>query len=86
MQVPLDPLVADIVNKLDDDLRESFEERAGIIEFDAGLPRAHAECLALLGILINHPSGPLTILYGESKCKPSQHGQSCHCLKTSKQP
>jgi len=56
MQTPLDPLVADAVSKLDDNLREAFEERAGIIEFDAGLPRAHAECLALLGILINHPN------------------------------
>jgi len=56
MQIPLDPLVADIVNKLDDDLREAFEERAGIIEFDGGLPRAHAECLALLNVLVRHPS------------------------------
>ena len=56
MQTPIDPLVADAVCKLDDNLREAFEERAGIIEFDAGLPCAHAECLALLGILINHPN------------------------------
>ncbi len=28
---------------LDDDAREFFEERAGIMEFDGGLPRAEAE-------------------------------------------
>jgi len=52
---PSDPLVADLVSKLDDNLREAFEERAGIIEFDANLPRAHAECLALLNVLVSHP-------------------------------
>jgi hypothetical protein len=55
MPTPLDPLVAEIVNRLDADLREDFEERAGIIEFDANLPRAHAECLALLNVLLRHP-------------------------------
>ena len=54
-QDALDPLVADIVNKLDAVLREDFEERAGIIEFDALVPRAHAECLALLDVLRRHP-------------------------------
>jgi hypothetical protein len=40
---------------LDDNLREAFDERAGILEFEAGLPRAHAECLALLNVLVSHP-------------------------------
>jgi hypothetical protein len=55
MPTPLDPLVAEIVNQLEPDLREDFEERAGIIEFDANLPRAHAECLELLTLLLRHP-------------------------------
>jgi hypothetical protein len=55
MPTPLDPLVAEVVNQLDADLREDFEERAGIIEFDGNLPRAHAECLALLNLLLRHP-------------------------------
>lgn len=55
MQQPLEPLVATLVDRLNDNLREAFEERAGIIEFDAGLPRAHAECLALLNVLVSHP-------------------------------
>lgn len=55
MPQPIDPLVATLVDRLDDNLREAFEERAGILEFDAGLPRAHAECLALLNVLVSHP-------------------------------
>lgn len=52
---PQDALVADIVNQLDANLREDFEERAGIIEFDAKQPRAHAESLALIDVLRRHP-------------------------------
>ena len=48
---PRDPLVADIFNTLDDTLKEAFLERASIIEFDSNLPRAHAECLAMICIL-----------------------------------
>ena len=56
MNTPINAVVAEMVEMLDDRLREDFEERAGIIEFDAELPRAHAECLALLDILHRHPS------------------------------
>lgn len=56
MKTPINALVADMVNMLDDRLREDFEERAAVMEFDAELPRAHAECLALLDILCRHPS------------------------------
>ena len=45
---PSDPLVAEIFNTLDDNLKAAFLERASIIEFDSNLPRAHVECLALL--------------------------------------
>jgi len=55
METPIDPLVADVVAKLSPSLREEFEERAGIVEFDGKLPRAHAECLALLDVLLRHP-------------------------------
>ncbi len=48
-------LVADLLNRLDADSREAFEERAGIMEFDAGLDRAHAEALALLDLIHRHP-------------------------------
>ena len=52
---PIDAIVAAIVNQLDADLREEFEERAAIIEYDGQLQRAHAECLALLDVLRRHP-------------------------------
>ena len=52
---PKDKLVADIVSKFDEGLRELFEERAGIMEFDGQLDRAHAECLALIDVLLRHP-------------------------------
>lgn len=35
-----------LVDALDDDAREFFEERAGILEYEAGLPRQAAEGLA----------------------------------------
>ena len=56
MESPLDALVADLVNKLDTNQRAEFEERAGIMEFDAKLPRPYAECLALLNVLHRHPA------------------------------
>ena len=55
MHTPMDPLVAEMVNLLNESLREDFEERAAIIEYDAKLPRAHAECLALLDVLKRNP-------------------------------
>ena len=53
---PTDPLVAELVTCLEDALREDFEERAGIMQFDGQLPRGHAECRALLDLLHRHPS------------------------------
>lgn len=34
------------IEGLDDDSREFFEERAGILEYDGGYPRSQAEALA----------------------------------------
>ena len=53
--VPKDALVADMVKELNTDLREDFEERSAIIEFEGKLPRAHAECLALMDVIRRHP-------------------------------
>jgi hypothetical protein len=55
METPLNPLVADIVAMLDPSLREDYEERAAIMEYEANMERAHAECLALLDVLRRHP-------------------------------
>ena len=45
---PIDPTVAEIFDTLTQDRKEAFLERASIIEFDSNLPRAHAECLAMI--------------------------------------
>ena len=44
--LPLDPALASLVAGLNEDAREYFEERAGILEYDGGHPRQKAECLA----------------------------------------
>ena len=51
---PQDEVVAVLLQLLNETEREAFEERAGIIEFDAGLSRGHAECLALLEVIRCH--------------------------------
>jgi hypothetical protein len=56
------PLVADLVARLSEDLREDFEERAAIIEFEAGQPREDAECSALLDVLRRHPGALLGVV------------------------
>lgn len=53
---PSDPLVADVVNKLDAAALEDWNERAAIIEYsNGGLSRAHAEALALIDLLQRQP-------------------------------
>ena len=58
--VPLDAGVARLVQQLDDGGREAFEERAGILEFDARLPRLEAERQALVQTLARYgfPGAP----------------------------
>lgn len=58
--VPLNAGVARLVQQLDDGRREAFEERAGILEFDAKLPRLEAERQALVQTLARYgfPGSP----------------------------
>ncbi len=44
-------IVHEIVQMLNETQREAYEERAGILEFDAGLQRDLAEALALLQVI-----------------------------------
>jgi hypothetical protein len=55
LNTPIDPLVANMVKLLDDNQKEDWSERAGILEFSAHMRRGHAECLALLDVLRRHP-------------------------------
>lgn len=52
--IPRDAGVARLVQQLDGNRREAFEERAGILEFDAKLPRLEAERQALIQTLARH--------------------------------
>lgn len=52
---PQQPIVAELLTALDDNLKEAFQERAGIMEFDAGMSRELAECLAMLDTLRANP-------------------------------
>ena len=55
MKTFLDPTVAELVQLLDENQREMFEERAGIRQHLAGFETCHAEALALLDVLNRYP-------------------------------
>ena len=71
-------IVADLVQRLDANLREDFEERGGIIEFDANQQRELAECLALLDVLRRHPAA----LLGVTALEIELHGSTRTVLTT----
>ena len=58
----MNDVVADLVSRLDAGLREAFEERAAIREFDGCLSRDLAEALALLDVIRQYPKAVLSRL------------------------
>lgn len=52
---PFHPIVEALYCRLDENLREAFEERAGILQFEAGQTRELAECLAMLEVVRTNP-------------------------------
>ena len=58
----MNDVVADLVSRLDSGLREAFEERAAIREFEGGLSRDLAEALALLDVIRQYPEQVLSRL------------------------
>ena len=52
---PQHPILADLLCRLDESQREAYEERAGILAFDAGVNRPLAEALALLDLIQLQP-------------------------------
>lgn len=52
---PYHPIVADLLACLDEHQQEQFQERAGILTFDAGLDRQLAEALAILDLIRLNP-------------------------------
>ena len=72
MITPIDPVIAELLSRLSDNLQEEFEERTAILEFDANYPRRIAECLGLLDVLRRNLSG----LTGVSALHIELDGQS----------
>lgn len=56
------PIVMDFVSKLDANLKEAWEERAAILEFESGIERDLAEALALLLIMQQYPEAVSRLL------------------------
>lgn len=56
------PIVIEMVARLDENLREAFEERAAVMEFDAGIQRDLAEALALLLVIRQYPKDAIAAL------------------------
>jgi hypothetical protein len=52
----MNEIVEQLLTHLDVDQREEFEEHAGIMQYDGGLTRDHAECLAMLYLLKKYPA------------------------------
>jgi hypothetical protein len=75
MKIPIDPTVSQMVELLDDNLREMFEERAAVREHDGGFARAHAEALAVLDVLDRYPEAlsSLTVFQVEVGGKPHSY-------------
>lgn len=49
------PLIELIVSRLSETLREEYEERAAIMQYEGNLSQEDAEYLALLDVLRRHP-------------------------------
>jgi hypothetical protein len=57
----LNPLVVDLVDLLDPDLRERFEDQIAVIQHIGEAPRVLAECFALLSLLHQYPGALLGV-------------------------
>lgn len=53
--IPVHPIVEALICRLDKGQREAFEERTGILQFEADNSRELAECLALLEVCRMNP-------------------------------
>lgn len=51
-----------LVARLNANLREAWEERAAIRQFEGGLTKDHAECLALLDVIDMYPKESIKCL------------------------
>ena len=56
------PTVTDFVERLDANLKEIYEERAAILQYDAGIQRDLSEALSLLMLIRKYPKEVLALL------------------------
>lgn len=72
------PIVTEIVSRLDENLRDAWEERAAVMQWDAGIQRDLAEALALLLAI-----GPVMYLapLGDSWVVPRRHEKTVTFLR-----
>ena len=56
------PIVSEFVALLGENQREAYEERAAVMQFDAGIQRDLAEALALLLVIRQYPEEVLSRL------------------------
>ncbi len=77
MNAPIS-LISDLTDRLDAELRYLFEERAGIIEFDAEQTRDQAELLALVDLLRSYPAA----LIGVTVLQVERNGETEFVLTT----
>lgn len=78
MNKPTSSIVAELVSQLSPELREDYEERAAIMEFEGEIGRDHAEALALLDVLKRHPEA----LSQVRAFHITRHGESRFLLST----
>jgi hypothetical protein len=71
---PMHPIVGQLVARLGEAFLGVFEERAAILEFDAGYDRGLAECLALLDIVHCHPEALTGVTWLQAN---EQAGTAC---------
>ena len=69
----MNEIVTELLTNLNEDQREDFEERAAIMQYDGGLTRDHAECLALLYLLKKHPTALLSSYMKENTLQGEHH-------------
>ncbi len=69
---PLNATVEALVRRLEEGDREAFEERAGIMQFEAGNARELAECLALLEVIRMKPLAVSGVIVLDTQIKGKQ--------------
>ncbi|MHB8056824.1 MAG: hypothetical protein ACYDHC_02890 [Desulfuromonadaceae bacterium] len=69
----MNEIVEELYNRLETDLQIEFDERAGILEYEAGMERTQAEQLALLYLLKKYPAALLPSYMKQNTSQGERH-------------